>query len=339
MSIALRILAAGPAVSVQDGGRRGWLRYGVTAAGPMDPIAHATANLALGRARDAAAIEISNGGIELTVEGGAVDVALAGGGFDVRLDGAPMPSMLALRLEEGARLAVRAGRSGSWATLAVAGDIDLPPMLGSLATHTRTGFGGLEGRGLRAGDMLPLRDVASTLDGAYALLASWLEPSDSPVRVVKGPQDDYFTPEEMAAFLARTWRLSAQSDRMAYGLEGERLHHLKGHDIVSDGIVHGAIQVPGTGQPFVLMADRQPTGGYPKIATVISTDLGRMAQFRPGEEVRFAAVSINEAVEIRRRMESLLAAKPQLQPLRRSDFSSSFLLSQNLISGWVSACD
>jgi biotin-dependent carboxylase-like uncharacterized protein len=306
----------------------------------MDPIAHATANLALQRPRDAALIEVSTGGLELTAEGAGLDIAIAGGGFDVKLGDTALPACVALHLLPGQRLVLRAGpvnQSGSWASLAVGADIDLPPMLGSLATHTRTGFGGLEGRGLRAGDLVPLRDVVSKLDAAHEIIAPWLGLTDRPIRVVLGPQDDYFAPDQIAAFFAREWRLSPQSYRMAYALEGERLFHAKGHDIVSDGVVHGAIQVPGSGLPFVLMADRQPTGGYPKIATVIGADLGSMAQRRPGSPVCFASVTVEAAVAARTVLHAAFAGGISLVPLRRGVLSSQFLLSQNLISGAISA--
>jgi allophanate hydrolase subunit 2 len=150
---------------------------------------------------------------------------------------------------------------------------------------------------------------------------------------VLGPQDDYFTAQAIEAFLAGPWRITPRSDRMAYLLEGPRLAHAKGYNIVSDGIAFGAIQVPGEGQPVVLMADRQPTGGYPKIANVIGADLGKLAQLRPGTEISFAAVSVAEAVAARRDAAALLRKPPALKPLVRTDFPSEFLLGLNLVDG------
>lgn len=331
---ALVVERAGPGVTIQDGGRHGHLRHGVTIAGPMDPLAFATANRALGNDRDAAAIEVSLGGLDLGVEGGAVDLCVIAPGFEVRLDGTALPALATLRLTPGTRLALRPGAHGAWAHVAVAGRIALPLVLGSLATHTRSGLGGLDGRALAAGDRLPLDELRPRDPIPAAVVAPWLDPSPAPIRVVLGPQDDAFAPDQIAAFLDRDWVLSPRSDRMAYALDGEPLVHAKGHDIVSDGVAHGAIQVPGSGLPFVLMADRQPTGGYPKIATVIGADLGRIAQMRPGARLRFRAVTMAEAVAARREMAERLAADIPREAIVRTEFTTEYLLAQNLISTW-----
>lgn len=329
----LTILAAGPGATLQDGGRHGFLRWGVTVAGPMDPIAHATAALAVGNRPGATAIEVTLGGLEIAVDA-PLDVAVAGGDFAVTLDGRPLAAAVALRLDPGRRLAVRPGGAGMWSYVAVGGEIDVPPILGSRATHTRSGLGGLDGRMLAAGDRLRIAAPRAGLGAPAVPVAAWLRTDERPIRVVLGPQDDAFAADQIAAFLDRVWRVSPRSDRMAYGLEGEPLVHAHGHDIVSDGVAHGSIQVPGSGLPFVLMADRQPTGGYPKIATVIGADLGRMAQLRPGAPVRFRAVTIAEAVTARRALADALADAPPCEPLLRTDLSSEFLLSCNLVSAW-----
>jgi biotin-dependent carboxylase-like uncharacterized protein len=331
----LRVLSAGPGVTLQDGGRHGYLRYGVTVAGPMDPLAHATANLALARPRDCAAIEVSLGGIELTAEDAPLDLAVIGGSFTILHDGRPMPDAVVLRLMPGERLTVRAGARGAWCYVAVSGRIDLVPALGSLSTHPRSRLGGLDGRALKPGDLLPIAERRNAIEGPARIRAPELPGENAPVRVMLGPQDDYFAPDQIEAFLSRSWRVGANSDRMAYALEGAPLAHARGHDIVSDGIAHGAIQVPGSGLPFVLMADRQPTGGYPKIATVIGMDIGRVAQARPGEMLTFRAVSRADAVAERRRVESLLARPIGREPLARGDLSSETLLGLNLVSGAV----
>lgn len=337
MTARLLVRSAGPGVTLQDAGRRGHLRFGVTPAGPMDDGAFLAANLAAGAAPGAAVIEVSLGGVELEAEGGAIGLAVAGGAFDLRLDGHEAPSACLLPLEPGSRLSIRAGRNGAWCYVAVAGRLDLPPMLGSLATHTRSAIGGLEGRALRAGDALPVVDLRAPPAAAQTLSAHWLSRSDAAIRVVLGPQDDCFTPEAIRAFLSERWTISPQSDRMAYRLSGAALSHAEGHDIVSDGVALGAIQVPGDGLPLVLMADRQPTGGYPKIATVIGADLGRLAQLRPGDSLSFAAVSVDEAVAARRARREAMAQGVRLEPIARSEFSSEFLLSENLIDGVADA--
>jgi biotin-dependent carboxylase-like uncharacterized protein len=331
----IRVLSAGPGATLQDGGRHGYLRFGVTAAGPMDPLAHAAANLAVGNPADATAIEVSVGGIEVTVETGSLLVAVAGGEFALSLDGRPLPPAVVLHLEESAVLKIRAGARGSWCYLAVAGRLALPKVLGSHATHTRTGFGGVSGRAIMAGDRLGFEPSGAPQPPTGAIAAPWLDRPAETVRVVLGPQHDYFVDDQIAVFLAGPWTVSARSDRMAYFLDGPKLTHARGYNIVSDGIAMGAIQVPGDGRPIVLMADRQSTGGYPKIATIIGPDIGRLAQARPGAVFRFAAVSIGEAVAARRDEAALLACGIVVEPLLRTDLSSEFLLGLNLIDGVV----
>jgi biotin-dependent carboxylase-like uncharacterized protein len=333
MTPALKILSAGPGVTLQDAGRRGWLRFGVTGAGPMDALAMATANRAAGAAAGATAIEISLGGIEVTAEGAPLTIALAGGHFDIALDGVRLPSAVQLPLAPGAMLRVRAGASGAWCYLAVGGRIDIPPVLGSNATHTRSSLGGIDGRALAEGDTLPITAAGSCAPGAAALVAPWLARSDDAIAVILGPQADYFSREQIDAFCAAQWTVSNRSDRMAYFLDGAQIAPANGLDIVSDGIVMGAIQVLGDGRPMVLMADRQVTGGYPKIATVIGPDVGRLAQARPGSQIRFAAVTIEAAVAARRAAAAILAATIQTMPVARKDFSAELLLGSNLISG------
>lgn len=336
MSAALRLLFAGPGITVQDGGRHGFLRYGVTGAGPMDPLAHTLANCALGNPAGAAAIEISLGGIELTVQGAPVTIALAGGDFQVTLDGQALPPAVVARLEPGASLKVRAGSAGVWCYLAVAGGLHLPDVLGSRATHTRTGMGGLDGRMLQAGDILPVGMAAGEI-ATGRIVAPLLDRPTESIRVLLGPQDDYFAPDQIATFLAGPWTIGSRSDRMACFLEGPRLSHKLGFNIPSDGVAMGAIQVPGEGLPIVLMADRQSTGGYPKIATVIGADLGRLAQARPGRCIGFRAVTHAEAVQARAEEQSFLSGAIRVEPLLRSLFSPEFLLGLNLVDGWVDA--
>ncbi len=332
MSAALKIVAAGPGVTLQDAGRHGYLRYGVTAAGPMDRLAMATANLAVGSAPGATAIEVSLGGIELTADGGTLPLAIAGGTFDVSLDGQRLRPAVRLALMPGRRLRIRAGGEGAWCYVAVGAHIDLPPMLGSNATHTRSALGGIDGRALAAGDVLPVREARACEGGAATLTAPWLDRSDDPIRVILGPQDDYFSREQVETFCHETWTVSHRSDRMAYFLDGTSIAPVNALNIVSDGIVMGAIQVLGDGRPMVLMADRQVTGGYPKIATVIGPDQGRLAQMRPGSSVRFAVTSIDDAVAARRAERAILDAPVEAAPLVRSP-SADVLLGSNLISG------
>jgi biotin-dependent carboxylase-like uncharacterized protein len=333
MSAGLRILSAGPGVTLQDGGRRGYLRFGVTGAGPMDALALATANRAVGAPAGAPAIEISLGSVDLTAEGGPLAVALAGGHFDVSLDGQKLPAATRMVLPPGSILRVRAGAAGAWCYLAVGGRIDIPPVLGSNATHTRSALGGVDGRALTAGDVLPIRDAMPCDTEMVAIVAPWLEHSEGAIRVILGPQADYFSEQQIETFCQEDWTISHRSDRMAYFLDGPPIAPTNGLNIVSDGIVMGAIQVLGDGRPMVLMADRQVTGGYPKIATVIGPDVGRLAQMRAGERVRFAVTTIETAVAARRAEAARLEASIEVVPLVRKDLSAELLLGSNLISG------
>jgi allophanate hydrolase subunit 2 len=180
--------------------------------------------------------------------------------------------------------------------------------------------------------VLPVRDMQAC-DGVTATLtAPWLVHRDDPIRVILGPQDDYFSPEQIETFGREPWTISHRSDRMAYFLDGPQIAPANGLNVVSDGIVMGAIQVLGDGRPMVLMADRQVTGGYPKIATVIGPDLGRLAQLRPGSPVRFAHTTIEAAVAARRAERAMLAAAIEATPLVRTP-DAELLLGSNLISG------
>src|SRR5262249_37975773 len=238
-----------------------------------------------------------------------------------------------------AALAIRPGAHGAWCYVGIAGSLEVAPTLGSVSTHARSGIGGLNGRALSAGDVLPVA-MPQVLEPEIATIAApWLERGGEPIRVVLGPQHDYFSTDQIASFLRGPWTLPSRSDRMAYILEGAPIGHTKGFNIVSDGIAMGAIQVPGNGLPTVLMADRQPTGGYPKIANVIGVDLGRLAQLRPGERLRFQAVSIEEAVEARPAEAATLASPIAPEPDGDADRSAKFLLSTNLIDGMVAGND
>lgn len=331
----LRIISAGPGVTIQDGGRHGFLQFGVTESGPMDRLAHATANLAVEVPSDSAAIEASLAGVELTAEYAPVTVSIAGGSFSISLDGYRLPSAALLRLDPDHKLAVQAGSSGAWCYIAVAGRFDIQPVLGSLSMHTRSSIGG---KALEAGAVLPL--IAPRTAGPFVaeIVAPWLDRPGELIRVILGPQHDYFSAEQIGAFLNTVWTVSNRSDRMAYLLEGPKLTHAKGFNIVSDGTAAGSIQVPGEGRPIVLMADRPPTGGYPKIATVVGADLGRLAQLRPGQQFRFASVSIEEAVSARRLESETLAQRILLRPLAHA-LPPEFLLSRNLVDGVTSGVD
>ncbi|ACK50349.1 urea amidolyase related protein [Methylocella silvestris BL2] len=335
MARTLRILGAGPGATIQDAGRTGYMRYGVTPAGPMDPAAFATVAAALENEPHAAAIEISVGGLSVGADDEPLCVAFAGGAFDWRRNGDALPVAARIRLAPGETLSARAGAFGAWAYLAVAGGFETPLRLGSRATHLRSQIGGLEGRMLRAGDALPCGSGALLTEAA--LDAPWLASSVAPIRVLPGPQDDYFAPEALAAFFGEVFTLTPRADRMAYAFSGPPIDHARGYNIVSDGVALGAIQIAGDRAPLILMADRQPTGGYPKLGHVIGADIGRLAQLRPGERCRFKAVGLGEALAAQEELQAqILTTEQRLRPLVRRATTEA-LLRANLIDGATDA--
>jgi biotin-dependent carboxylase-like uncharacterized protein len=234
---------------------------------------------------------------------------------------------------------VRVGAIEASATayLAIAGGFALTPFMGSLSTYVRGGFGGLDGRALRKDDRLPLALPSAPAGADQRGSGLDLAPPDE-VRVVLGPQDDYFGAEALAAFLSTEWRVSREADRMGLRLEGPKLAHAKGANIVSDGIAPGSIQVPGNGLPIVLLADRQTTGGYPKIATVVSADLPSLGRVSPGAPLRFRAISVAEAEAARRDLEArLLQLGQSLAPVATAIIDPERLLAVNLVSGVLDA--
>jgi biotin-dependent carboxylase-like uncharacterized protein len=301
----------------------------------MDPWAFRLANRLLDQSERKAGLELGPGGLVLRVEAEHVRIALAGAERPVAVDGRPIPWWSAIGAVRGQRIEIGPARRGVWSYLAVRGGLAVGPVLGSCATHTLTRLGGLEGRPLRAGDRLPLADPGAGPDLPDLAMAEPPVEAGGPIRIVLGPQEAWFSEAGIATLLGAAWRVSPRSDRMGYRLEGPRIEHARSPNIVSDGIVMGAIQVPGSGQPIVLMADRQSTGGYPKIATVIGADLGRLAQVPAGGTLRFAAVDLATARAARRlarqRLEAALATFAPIGP--GGALEPCFLLSVNLVSG------
>jgi len=231
------------------------------------------------------------------------------GDATVTIGDAPAAAWRSHTLHRGQVLRVRVLKRDTRGYVAVAGGIALPPVLGSVATHVRTGLGGIEGRKLKVGDRLPL--AQATAEGSdRAFDPALLPPRDGTLRVLLGPQDDCFTAAGIATFLSAEYTITREADRMGYRLDGPAIEHAKGYNIVSDGIPLGAVQVPGAGQPIVMLVDRQTTGGYPKIATVIAPDVAALAQLRPGAKVRFRAVTMAEALAARRELLAWLDALP-----------------------------
>lgn len=295
----LEILDPGFFTTVQDGGRVGWARTGVPPSGPMDWAAFAAANTLVGNPPDAAGLEITLSGPMLRFSSEGL-IAVCGAEFALRVGALPVPMWHAVYVRAGRTVTFGPRRSGARAYLAIAGGVALPPFLGSQSTYVQGEFGGLDGRALRAGDQLPLGPSPVRHP---ALRAGRVWPADrrppyapSPtLRVILGPQDDHFTEVGLTAFLNDPYTVTPESDRMGYRLSGPVVSHADLAGMTSDGVVMGSVQIPPDGQPIVMMADHQTTGGYPKIATVIRADLPLLAQCLPGDRVHFRAVSLEEA--------------------------------------------
>lgn len=296
--MTLRVLKPGLACTFQDLGRSGFQHLGVPANGVMDENAHRLANLLVGNGAEQATLEITLQGPELVFQAGTV-IALAGADLAATLDGQPLEPLRAVRVRSGAVLAFGKRVRGARAYLAVRNGYRLPTTLGSTSTYGRGAYGGFAGRALRSGDVI---GIASGFANPPRVLlpreSALLGYEDGPIRVVAGRQWALFEPAAQARFLSSAYRIENDSERMGYRLKGEPIELIEPANLLSEAVVFGTVQVPPDGQPIVLMADRQTTGGYPKIASVISVDLPRLAQKLPGEEIRFEQVSLDRAQQL-----------------------------------------
>jgi antagonist of KipI len=305
---AIKVIKAGLLSTVQDAGREGYQQYGVPVSGVMDRYAYRVGNILVGNQKGEAVIEVTMMGfaaefIEETV------IAVTGGDLTPTLNGSPLAMWRAIRVRPGDKLAFQRVKSGCRSYLAVAGGIDVPKVMKSRSTYLRGGFGGFNGRALLKGDELEigrpspaLRDLADRTLKKEAMEY----PASLTVRVVPGPQKEAFTKAGIEAFYRETYQVTMESDRMGFRLEGAEISHQDQSEIISDGIAMGAVQIPGHGRPIIMMADRQTAGGYPKIGNVITCDLPKLAQAKPGDSVTFQQVTIEDAQEAFRKLENRL---------------------------------
>jgi biotin-dependent carboxylase-like uncharacterized protein len=342
MSGHLRVISAGLGTSVQDAGRFGGQRFGIPTAGALDRVAMAAANIIVGNPPGTAVLEMLYMGATLEVVADSVRVACVGLGAELEVTEEGQTRRVAsahsVRVAHGARLRIILGKNVISCTLAIEGGIALPPVMGSLSTYARAHLGGFDGRVLANGDLLAI--VRTEVEERPEMVLADLDLAVPPrIRVVLGPQDDYFTPEALATFLSEPYLITRAADRMGMRLEGATLKHSKGFNIVSDGIAPGSIQVPGDGQPIILLADRQTTGGYPKIATVASVDLPALGRVGPGVALCFEAVSVEVAEDLRREQARIEAGwHAALQPIAAAvGVRESTLYDSNLISGVADA--
>jgi biotin-dependent carboxylase-like uncharacterized protein len=340
MTPGLRVLTPGLHTTVQDLGRIGYQNVGVPVSGALDGFALRVANALVGNSQGMAAIEILMSGPSFEVFADTVRIALVGDGASLVFRDEServLPAGQSVMLARGERFQIAVGGASACCYLAVEGGIAVPLVLGSASTYVRAGIGGIDGRVLRSSDVVPVAMTTAPERSELRLGGSHLAVADQPIRVTLGPQQEYFTDEAVGALLSAKYRVSKDTDRMGMRLEGPALRHRDGWDIVSDAIATGSIQVPGSGQPIILLADHQTTGGYPKIATVVSADLGLVGRRRPGDLIRFVAIEVETAealyVEQERRLAEVIASFEPVAADNSLDLGS--LYDQNLISGVV----
>jgi biotin-dependent carboxylase-like uncharacterized protein len=345
MNPALHVLAPGLLTTVQDLGRPGYQRLGIPVSGALDPVSLRAANALVGNPPGAGALEVAYVGPTLEVDADEVRLSVVGAPASIEiltdanaLSGERIEGMRSIRLSRGEIVRIGSLSGGAVLYVAVEGGFDIGPALGSVSTYLRGGIGGWQGRALVAGDRLPLCRPRATdredcrLDGLDLSLPTRF-------RAIAGPQSDYFSDREINSFFDSEYTVCAGSDRMGMRLDGRQLDHARGFNITSDGIAPGSIQVPGSGQPIVLLVDRQTTGGYPKIATVISADLPALGRVPIGGKIAFEPVTIEAAEALRRNLVAEMdAIHERIVPLARTGAEvAPRLFDCNLVSGVVDA--
>lgn len=308
MRPSLRVLSPGLSTTVQDLGRSGFQRLGVSVGGALDAVAFGAANALVGNPQNTGALEAIYTGPSFAIEAEDARLAFVGGDAAIEIlrdgeatTGETIAPARSVHLRRGQIVRIGSIKNGTTLYVAVEGGFDIAPVLGSVATDSRGRMGGWHGRALIEGDVLPLRRAAASEREEFRLDGVSLA-APARFRAVLGPQSDHFSNTEIERFFTGEYAVSAGSNRMGMRLQGPPLRHSRGFNIVSDAIATGAIQVPGSGQPIVLLADHQTTGGYPKIANVISADLPALGRLPIGAKVRFTLVSLEQATAARREL-------------------------------------
>lgn len=299
--MSIQVMTPGALTTVQDLGRSGYQAFGVPVSGVMDPRGMRLANILCDNPENEAVLECTLLGPALKFTADNV-IALTGGDLGATLDGQPLVPYAAYAVKAGQTLRFTAPRTGCRAYLAFHGGLDIPLVMGSRSTYLKAKLGGFSGRKLEKGDELRFRAPAATIPNldARRFTPEFVPRDVYTLRVLLGPQDDAFSEEGLQTFLSETYTVTPEFDRMGCRLNGAAIVHKSSADIISDGIAFGAIQVPAAGTPIIMLADRQTTGGYTKIATVISADFRLLAQLKANDRVRFAKVSIAAAQEAKR---------------------------------------
>lgn len=313
MPPTIETLKPGLFTTIQDLGRFGFQKFGVSVSGAMDFFSHRVANLLVGNDESAATLECTLRGPTLRFFRD-VRIAITGANLSPKLDEQEIPQWQSVEVRKGSVLSFGQCRRGCRAYIAVAGGLDVPLVLGSRSTHARTQLGGFEGRPLKSGDVLSALETEPTcgrraVHPARRFESPWTGRilSSRTLRFISGPHEDYFVPGSLENFSREKYIVSTHSDRMGIRFEGARLIHRSSADIISDAVPCGAIQVPANGRPIVLAADRQTTGGYPKIAVVITADFPVLAQLKPGDAIQFQPVRLEESLQEFRTLEAAIA--------------------------------
>ena len=316
----VEVLSAGSRLTIQDLGRRGSQRFGVSVSGVLDLQAAVVANRLVGNPASSVVLESLFGGISLVFDADT-KIAVAGAEVAIDVDGHALPIWETLIVPADAALNISVPSAGLYAYVAVAGGLDIPPVLGSRSTHVASGIGGTDGGALAPGDILQIGDE---LDGNARPSAGTTRPSQvvpashapqQRIRVTSGPQYEAFDDDAKSSFLASNFTVSNLTDRQGARLDGAEISAIGGkHDIVSDPAYMGAVQVPADGKPIILLADRQPTGGYAKIASVISADLPSVVQKAPGSDISFELIEIEQAQDLARDFNNTILHAPLQEP-------------------------
>ncbi len=304
---AFQVLKPGLFTTVQDSGRFGYLNYGVPISGAMDTFSLVAANLLVANDKNSACLETTIIGPELQALG-KTQIAVTGGACSPKINGHSVPMWQTVTAEEGDVVSFGRMENGCRAYVAMRGGIDSPVLLGSRSAYVRGGFGGIDGRQLKAEDLI--EGFPSSLLSVHYLIPEELIPLFTgrfTIHVVLGPQADMFTESGIEAFLSSQYRVTLEADRMGYRLEGPTIEHKGKAEIVSDALLPGAIQVPKNGKPIVMMRDAQTTGGYPKIAVANTPDLDLLGQARPNDEMQFSKTTVKQAHERIRQYHDLLS--------------------------------
>lgn len=299
----ISVMTAGMLTTLQDGGRKGYQASGFSVSGCMDKESMQIANMLVNNQLDEAVLEMQYLGGTFCFEGETY-VALAGADMEPELNGIRVANYFAIKVKAGDVLTCHRAVSGRFGYLAVAGGFDVPDVLGSKSTNLKCKIGGFQGRALQSGDTLLVKQETDWLLNEYLKETEPIVFDQSvQLHVIEGPQEEMFTDKGLQDFYSATYQVTDQSDRMGYRLDGIPVEAKNGVDIISDGIVEGAVQVPSSGLPMILLADRQTTGGYAKIGTVISVDLPKFVQCMPGSSIHFERISTADAVELYQKQE------------------------------------